>query len=86
MRFYGLRHITMIVSERQEDVMERDLASVSWSLEGYFMQGHTQDELRRLRYITHVSSGTYLVRYLMEQTGETCVPLVGNISLLHGLF
>lgn len=37
MRFYGLRHNTVIVSESQEDVMERDLASVSWSLEGYFM-------------------------------------------------
>lgn len=66
--------------------MERDLASVSWSLEGYFMQGHTQDVLQRLRYITHVSSGSYLVRYLMEGTGETCVSLVGNISLLDIIF
>lgn len=66
--------------------MERDLASVSWSLEGYFVQGHTQDSLQRLLSIPHVSSGTYLVRYLMEETGETCVPLVGNISLLRVLF
>lgn len=59
--------------------MEKDLASVSWSLESYFMQGHTHDALQGLRYITHVSSGSKLVKYLMEGTGETCVPLVVNI-------
>lgn len=66
--------------------MERDLASVSYSLEGYFMQGHTQDALQGLRSITHVSSGSYLVRHLMEGTGETCVPFVTNPSLLDVLF
>lgn len=66
--------------------MERDLASASWSLEAYFMQGHTQDTLQRLHYSSLVSSGSYLMRCLMEATGETYVPFMGNISLLDIIF
>lgn len=66
--------------------MERDLASASWSLEAYFMQEHTQDALQRLHYSSHVSSESYLMTYLMEATGETYVPFMGNISLLDIIF